>query len=113
MVVNGREFVDIYYPGSPYAKGPFRQPLSVAWRMIQNPSVAGFTKLIHRLAGHPLTYVWQRCEPRVVHEGRVDRYSGCLLRIVDERGRSVTKRLFGSIVSYEGQFKFLSYTNDM
>jgi hypothetical protein len=36
-----------------------------------------------------------------------------LVRLVDERGDSVTKRLFGSIVSYRGHFKFLSYTNDM
>jgi hypothetical protein len=61
----------------------------------------------------PLTFVWQRCEPKVVHDGNVDRYTGCLVRIVDEHGDSATKRLFGSIVSHEGRFKFLSYTNDI
>ena len=112
MVVKGREFVDIYYPGSQYANGPYHQPVGFAWRMIQNPSVAGFTKLVRRLAGHPMTFVLERCEPKVLREGKVDRYTGCLVRIVDERGDSVTKRLFGSIVSYEGGYKFLSYTND-
>lgn len=111
MVLTGREFVDIYYPGSPYASGPYHQPVGFAWRMIQDPSGAGLTKLLHRLAGHPHTFVWQRCEPKVLHEGKVDRYTGCLVRVVDERGDSVTKRLFGSIVSYQGRFKFLSYTN--
>ena len=113
MVVKGREFIDIYYPGSPYANGPYHQPVGFAWRMIQDPSGVGFTKLLGRVAGRPLTFVWQRCEPKVVREGKVDRYTGCLVRIVDERGDSVTKRLFGSIVSYEGRFKFLSYTNDI
>jgi len=113
MVVTGREFVDIYFPHSPYASGPYHQPVSFAWRMIQDPSVAGFTKLIRRLGGHQMHFVWQRCEPDALHEGRVDRYTGCLVRFVDERGDSVTKRLFGSIVSYEGQYKFLSYTNDI
>lgn len=112
MVVKGREFVDIYYPGSPYASGPYHQPVGFAWRLIQDPSGAGFTKLLHRLAGHSQAFVWQRCEPKVLREGKVDRYTGCLVRIVDERGDSVTKRLFGSIVSYQGRFKFLSYTND-
>jgi len=112
MVIKGREFVDIYYPGSLYASGPYHQPVGFAWRMIQDPSVAGFTKLLRRLSGHPVTFVWQRCEPKVLREGKVDRYTGCLVRIVDQRGDSVTRRLFGSIVSYEGRYKFLSYTND-
>ena len=113
LVVKGREFVDLYYPGSPYAGGPYRQPVGFAWRMIQDPSGVGFTKLLNRLAGRPIIFVWQRCEPKVLQEGKVDRYTGCLVRIVDERGDSVTKRLFGSIVSYNGRFKFLSYTNDI
>jgi len=84
-----------------------------AWRMIQDPSAAGFTQLLRRLGGHPMRFVSERCEPRVVREGQVERYTGCLVRIVDERGDSVTKRLFGSIVSYRGRYKFLSYTNDI
>jgi hypothetical protein len=113
MVVKGREFVDIYYQGSPYASGPYHQPVGFAWRMIQDPSGVGFTRLLARLADRPLTFVWQRCEPKVLREGEVERYTGCLVRVVDERGDSVTKRLFGSIVSYKGRFKFLSYTNDI
>ena len=113
MIVKGREFVDVYYPGSPYASGPYHQPVGFAWRMIQDPSSAGFTKLIRRLGGQPMTFVWERCEPKVLREGKVDRYTGCLVRIVDQHGDSVTKRLFGSIVSYHGRYKFLSYTNDI
>jgi len=113
MVVKGREFVDIYYPGSPYASGPYHQPVGFAWRMIQDPSVAGFTKLLHRLGGRPMSFVRHRCEPEVLHEGDVDRYTGCLVTIVDERGDTVTKRLFGSVVEYRGRYKFLSYNNDV
>jgi hypothetical protein len=113
MVVKGREFVDIYYPGSPYASGPYHQPVGFAWRMIQDPSIAGFTKLIHRLGGQRVTFVRERCEPTILHEGRVDRYTGCIVSIVDERGDSVTKRLFGSIVEYRGRYKFLSYNSDI
>ena len=113
MVVSPREFVDVYYPGSPYTRGPYHQPVGFAWQMIQNPSDAGFRKLLRRAAGRTLTFGWQRCESTVLQEGAVDRYTGCLVRVIDERGDSVTKRLFGSIVSYRGAFKFLSYTNDM
>jgi len=113
MVVTAREFVDIYYPGSLYVRGPYHQPAGFAWRMIQSASDAGFRRLLQRASGRPLIFVSERCEPKVLHEGAVDRYTGCLVRIVDGRGDSVTKRLFGSIVSYRGTFKFLSYANDM
>lgn len=113
LVVTPREFVDVYYPGSLYASGPYRQPVGFAWRMIQAPSEAGLRKLLRRAGGRSSAFVWQRCESKVLREGTVDRYTGCLVRTVDERGDSVTRRLFGSIVSYRGQFKFLSYTNDI
>lgn len=113
LVVGGREFVDLYYPGSPFAAGPYRQPVGFAWRTIQDPSGVGFTRLLRRLGGRPMTFVWQRCDPRIQREGNVNRYTGCTVRLVDERGDSATRRLFGSIVSHRGQFKFLSYTNDM
>ena len=113
MVVTGREFVDIYYAGSPYARGPYHQPVGLAWRLIQDPSEAGFRRLVQRLAGHPATFVEQRCEPRTLREGQVDRYTGCLVRVVDANGDTATRRLFGSILAHQGRFKFLSYTNDM
>ena len=59
-----------------------------------------------------MRYVDHRCDPTVVTEGKTVRYSGCLVRVVDATGDTVTKRYFGSILQRAGQFKFLSYTND-
>ena len=112
MAVRGREFADLYYGDSPYAKAPYRQPPSFAWRMIQDPSSAGLTKLLRRLGGKPMTYVAHRCDPKVEREGATTRYAGCLVEVVDAQGDTVTKRYFGSIVARDGQYKFLSYTND-
>lgn len=111
MAVRGREFADLYYPESPYTHAPYRQSPALAWSLIQNPSTSGLTRLIRRLGGQPMTYVSHRCEPAAVHEGRNTRYTGCLLRVVDGRGDTVTKRYFGSILERDGRFKFLSYTN--
>jgi hypothetical protein len=111
MAVRGREFADLYYPESPYTRPPFRQSPALAWSLIQNPSTSGLTRLVRRLGGKPATYVSHRCDPKVAHEGRNVRYAGCLVRLVDERGDTVTKRYFGSILERGGQFKFLSYTN--
>lgn len=111
MAVRSREFADLYYPESPYTHAPYRQPPALAWSLIQNPSTSGLTRLVRRLGGTSIEYVDHRCEPRPVREGRNTRYTGCLVRIVDERGDTVTKRYFGSILERDGRFKFLSYTN--
>jgi hypothetical protein len=111
MAVRGREFADLYYPESPYTRPPYRQSPALAWSLIQNPSTSGLTRLVRRLGGKSIVYVSHRCDPKIAHEGRNVRYAGCLVRIVDERGDTVTKRYFGSILERDGQFKFLSYTN--
>ncbi|MEO7456202.1 MAG: hypothetical protein ABIY52_08060 [Gemmatimonadaceae bacterium] len=111
MAVRGREFADLYYAESPYSKAPYRQPPSFAWRMIQDPSSAGFAKLLRRLGGKPMTYVAHRCDPSVQVEGATTRYAGCLVEVVNATGDTATKRYFGSIVQRGGQYKFLSYTN--
>jgi hypothetical protein len=111
MAVHGREFADLYYPESPYTHAPYRQSPALAWSLIQNPGTSGLTRLVHRLGGKPIRYVGHRCEPTVVREGRNVRHTGCLLRLVDERGDTVTKRYFGSILERDGRYKFLSYTN--
>lgn len=112
MAVHGREFADLYYPDSPYSHPPYHQAPSFAWRMIQDPSTAGLSKLLKRLGGKPMTFVSEMCDPKVLHEGRTTRYAGCLVRVVGEKGDTATKRYFGSIIEHGGQFKFLSYTND-
>jgi len=112
MVVHAREFSDIYYAQSPYSHAPYQQPVSFAWRMLQDPSTAGLGKLLNRLGGTRLRFVSERCDPKVLHEGAVTRFAGCLVEVVDSQGKRETKRYYGSIVEYKGQFKFLSYTND-
>jgi hypothetical protein len=111
MVVHGREFADLYYPVSPYARAPYHQPPQLAWSLIQNPSADGLTKLLHSMGGQPITYVAHKCDPRVLHEGRITRYAGCIVRIVGARGDTTTRLMFGSIVELGGVYKFLSYTN--
>lgn len=112
MVMQGREFADLYYLDSPYSRPPYQQPPSFAWRMIQDPSTGGLSKLLKRLGGKPMTFVSERCDPRTLHEGRSTRYAGCLVRVIGDRGDTATRRYFGSIVERDGRFKFLSYTND-
>jgi hypothetical protein len=113
MVVHAREFVDLYYMDSPFSRPPYRQSPSLAWRMIQDPSLQGLSSLLLKLGGLSLTYVRHACDPKVAHEGRTTRYAGCIVTLREAGGQPVTRLLFGSIVERGGQFKFLSYTNKL
>lgn len=111
MVVHAREFADLYYLDSPFSRSPYRQSPSLAWRLIQDPSLSGLSKLLARRGGRPMTYVSHACDPKISREGRTTRYAGCIVTVREEGGKPITRRYFGSIVERGGQFKFLSYTN--
>ncbi len=113
MVVQVREFADLYYPQSPLSRPPYHQPPQTAWGLMQDASVRGLTRLLRRYSGKPMSFVGVRCDPEVHREGRNTRYSGCLVRIVEASGDTTNRRWFGSIVECEGAFKFLSYTNSL
>ena len=113
MAVRSREFADLYYPESPYARPPYHQPPGLAWSLIQNPSTSGLTKLMRTWGGKPIRLVSHRCDPKVMHDGRTTRYAGCLVRLVEASGDTTTRLMFGSIVERDGVFKFLSYTNKL
>lgn len=111
FAVQAREFSDLYYPDSPYSHPPYKESPEFAWRLIQAPSSAGLTKLLNRIAGKPLAYVSDTCDPKVLREGKTTRFAGCLVRVVID-GDTAMKRFYGSIVERGGKYKFLSYTND-
>ncbi len=113
MVVHAREFADLYYMESPFSRPPYRQSPSLAWRLIQDPSLSGLSKLLANRGGKPMTYISHRCDPKVAKEGRVTRYAGCILTVRENGGKPITRLLFGSILERDGQFKFLSYSNKM
>jgi len=111
MVIHAREFADLYYMDSPYSHPPYRQSVSLAWRLIQDPSLTNISTLMAKRGGQPIAYVSDACDPKVQPEGKTTRYTGCLVTVRENGGQPVNRRLFGSIVERGGQFKFLSYTN--
>jgi hypothetical protein len=111
MVLSPREFVDLYYPDSPNAHPPLYQSPSLEWGLIQNPSASGLNQLLRKFGGQRPRYAGHVCDQKVLHEGKVTRHQGCLVRLIGERGDTTNRLMFGSIVERDGQFKFLSYSN--
>jgi hypothetical protein len=112
MNIDAREFADLIYPESPYTRSPYRQSPTLVWDQIQNPNRAGLNRLVRRMGGRPLGYAGYSCEERPERQGRNVVWTGCLVQLADSSGEIVRRRLFGSIIERDSQFKIVSYTNE-
>jgi hypothetical protein len=112
MALNAREFADLVYPESPYTHPPYRQSPALVWNQIQNPSAAGFTRLVRRLANQPLQYVNHKCDARPDRQGHNLIWTNCSVLLRVANGATESHRLFGSIIERDGRFKIVSFTNE-
>ena len=111
MLLTAAEFAWLYYPTSLNATPPYELGPGLAWFQLQNGSSKGISRAWQRFAGRPLGVVGHEC-PAPVRQGDNTVWDGCrLVRVVD--GDTTSIRLFGTIVQHGGEFKFLSYANDL
>ncbi len=111
MALSPREFIDLVYPSSPFARPPYRQSPALTWSQIQLPSASGSRRLLDRLGGRPLRIVALDCPPRPERQGVNTVHAGCVVTFTSGAGVPRRGRLFGSIIERDGQFKFVSYSN--
>jgi hypothetical protein len=112
MALQPREFADLVYPESPYTHPPYHQSPALVWYQIENGSSTGFTRLLRRVSGQPLTYLDHRCDPKPDRQGQNEIWTNCILRIVGAAADTSAHRLFGSIIQRDGVFKIVSYRNE-
>ena len=111
LVLNRAEFAYLYYPSSPLAAPPYRQPADLLWMQIQLNSEKGIVRVLRRYGGDSIPYASHRCPAGGSRQGDLRLWQGCTLRLATAGG-TVEKRLFGTIVERDGRFKFVSYAND-
>jgi hypothetical protein len=112
MAMTRAEFAYLYYPSSPYAKPPYRQPPWLTWMMLERASSAGLTRLLRRLGGQRLRYVDYACPAPAERRAVNVLWSKCVLRLTGPDGDTVRGQLFGAIIDRAGRWKFMSYAND-
>ena len=111
MVMNAREFIDLYYPSSQYTRPPYQLAPDVVWMMLKENGDKGYRRLIQRVAGKPLGYAGYTCSPDFLIEGQNRIVDGCTVEV--SAGAASQVRLFSAIIERDGRFKFISYANDM
>jgi len=113
LAVSAREFADLIYRTSPFARPPYRQAPGFVWFQTQNASSAGLTGLLTRHGGRPFEIVAYTCAapPEVQSANRI--WTGCSAQIRRDDGSTRYERMFAAIVERGGRFKVLSYANDL
>jgi hypothetical protein len=107
-LITPREFIDLYYPGSPYTQAPYRQSPGFLWSQLSLASSKGLSRLMERRGGTRLGALGLVCDAKVQHQGANRIWNQCEVQL---SGSSRRERLFGSIIERNGRYKFLSYSN--
>jgi len=112
MVLNAWEFIEFYYPHTPFIGPPYELDPQHVWLLARADSDKGFRRLFDRYGGDRLNFNGYSCaaEPEQQERNRI--WSNCVVRWNPGRGAPAEMALFAAIIEREGQFKFLSYAND-
>lgn len=112
LTVTPREFVDLIYPSSPFARPPSQEAPGRIWLMIANPSMSGRIRLLRRLGGLAVSYDRHACDPAPEYQGANRLWTHCAVTLRAADGSAEAHRLFGTIVERDGRFKVMSFTNE-
>ena len=113
MVISRGEFAYLYYPTSAQGLPPYDLSPDLYWFMIVERSNRGASALLSELGGRPLHFAGYQCMGDSTREGANTLWGPCLVRSVQAAGDTVSRRLFGPILSRNGSYKFLSYSNKL
>ncbi|CAN5375664.1 hypothetical protein BH23GEM2_BH23GEM2_13690 [soil metagenome] len=111
LSVSRREYAWLYFPSSVYAAPPYELPPNIAWMLSAAASEKGLARVVRRLRGSTLHLRGYRCA-KEAHEGLNRFWSQCVIDYEDQHEGRTSRRLFGTIMERDGQYKFLSYAND-
>jgi hypothetical protein len=106
------EFIHLYFPHTVYTAPPYEMNPSFIWFQMMNVSSRGISRAYHRYAGRSLAYRGHTCAPAPHAEGPNLLWDRCTVSIAPD-GAEMDLRLFGLILERDGQFKFVTYGNDL
>lgn len=110
MHMDRSEFAWIYFPGSLYASAPYELPPDYVWFHTLAESNKGAARAIQAMSG-TVAYDGYRCAAHPERYGDAALWVGCTVKWRDVAGLEWDVRLFGSILEYAGEYKFVSFAN--
>jgi hypothetical protein len=113
LALDRAEFAWFYFPHTIYVDGPYELSPSLVWYQLQNRSARGLTRALHRYEGKQLHDTGIECATAPEEHGPDRIHHGCAVLGELPSGEQVREVLFGSVLERDGQFKFVSFTNEL
>jgi hypothetical protein len=110
LALSAHEFIELYYPSSPYTRPPYRQSPEFVWFQFQQNGNKGLTRALTRYGGSVAGYRGYTCASAPVQQGEARLWRDC---IIQWRLQPHSIRIFGTIIQLADRFKFVSYGNDL
>lgn len=113
LAMSRGEFAWLYYPHTKFTAPPYELGPQLVWIPLVAASDKGAGRLLERYGGRTLRFEAITCPDSATAEGPNTIIASCTVRfaVADSAAREL--RLFSSLLSRGGQYKFLSYTNDL
>ncbi len=113
MAITRPEFAYVYYPTTPQSLPPYELEPGLMWHMLVQRSDRGLRRSLAAYGGRGLRLLSYDCGKAGSREGDNTISGPCVMRVRDERGRTISLRLFSQIIERDGRYKFLSYANKL
>ncbi len=113
LVMSRGEFAWLYYPHTKFTAPPYALGPELVWIPLVAASDKGAGRLLERFGGRTLRFKALVCPDAATTEGPNTIITGCTVRFTVADSASRELRLFSSLLSRDGRYKFLSYTNDL
>lgn len=113
LAVSRGEFAWLYYPHSKFTAPPYALGPQLVWIPLVAASDKGAGRLLERYGGRRLRFEAIICPDSASREGPNTITTGCRVRFAVGDSAARELRLFSSLLSRDGHYKFLTYTNDL
>lgn len=112
MAMNVWEFIELYYPHTPFVRPPYELDPQHVWLLARADNDKGFRRLFDRYGADQLHFESYSCSADPEQQERNRIWSKCVVRWNPSRGAPREMEIFAAIIERDGHFKFLSYAND-
>jgi hypothetical protein len=113
LVIDAAEFIDLYYPHSMFTTAPHELSPALVWMLFTQNGQKGLGRALRQFGGR-LDYAGYECPGPARQEGPNRIWEGCVvLRATADEAGPARLVLFGSIMERDGEFKLLSWSNDL
>jgi hypothetical protein len=113
LAMSRGEFAWLYYPHSKFTAPPYELGPQLVWIPLVAASDKGAGRLLERYGGRALRFEAIICPDSASTEGPNTVLAGCRVRFAVGDSAARELRLFSSLLSRHGHYKFLTYTNDL